>query len=539
MNGGQELTRRVFWLLVLVALAASGAGRAGTASKPDGDSGTDATELTITIVKPRQTVYYFDDKVKQHTVLIEATVVEMGAKGKRQDIKTILWTVSQSTREKDFQDWKELSSTTEPVAGPKGKRVCRLSRTFSSKDMPKEADVVKVRVRATATLPAGVPTPPPIAEIVLTLKRPGERPEIWVARPSFGYTEQSNNPIQFKLYWRQPAKSISWTFGDGSSDTTNNPTPVHSYKQHGTFTVSVTATGSRGRTFAAQPRNVSVAFVPPKALPRILHEGQLVGEDIASVPANRTVVLTDASTGDIVSRRWYLNGKPLEAGQKSLPLEDPGNYTLALEVRGPAGNDGTVGATDRAAVECKVTPSRDIVRPAITALILLIVYLGVVWRVFSRNEPRAWRVYYGIDEEHVTFKQVGDFWSRWRKEARIPMARLFPDSEYWHWGRGKSDRIVVRCAVKRRGVFSGSLAFTGDGDPDVTWAEVRAGETDKSYALKDERAVEEEAYREARFRLAADGRASRWGMLFKVLFFVAFCGILWWVWHVTNPPGSW
>ena len=240
-----------------------------------------------------------------------------------------------------------------------------------------------------------------------------------------------------------------------------------------------------------------------------------------------------------MSRRWYLNDKPLEAGQESLPFEDPGNYTLTLEVRGPAGNDGTVGATDRAAVECKVTPSRDIVRPAATALILLIVYLGVVWRVFSRNEPRAWRVYYGVDEEHMTFKQVADFWSRWRKEARIPMARLFPDSEYWHWARGKSDHIVVRSAVKRRGVFSGSLAFTGEGDPDVTWAEVKAGETDKSYALKDDRAVEEEAYREARFRLAADGRASRSGMLFKLLFFAAFCGILWWVWHVTNPPGSW
>ncbi|RYJ39594.1 secreted protein containing PKD domain [Flavobacterium anhuiense] len=76
----------------------------------------------------------------------------------------------------------------------------------------------------------------------------------------------SNQNTQFTLIDAQNITSANWSFGDGNRSTDLSPT--HTYATAGTYTVSVTATGTRGSV--VKTRDVIISAVPTATKPQDL-----------------------------------------------------------------------------------------------------------------------------------------------------------------------------------------------------------------------------------------------------------------------------
>ncbi len=125
--------------------------------------------------------------------------------------------------------------------------------------------------------------------------------------------------------------SRSWTFGDGGSSTAQHPT--YTYDDPGTYTVRLTVTGPSGSDTETENNYITVteAPVPPVA--------NFSGTPTTGM-APLEVSFTDSSTGDIDSWSWsFGDGGSSTAQNLTYTYDDPGTYTVALEVTGPGGID--------------------------------------------------------------------------------------------------------------------------------------------------------------------------------------------------------
>ncbi len=128
--------------------------------------------------------------------------------------------------------------------------------------------------------------------------------------------------------------SCAWTFGDGNTSTTCNPS--HTYTAAGTYSVSLTVTGPGGSNTQTKTNYITVSGPPPTpdftALP-------LTGQ------APLTVGFTNNSTDTINSWLWDFGD-----GNTSTP-ENPwhsysvtGTFTISLTATGPGGSQTKVKA---------------------------------------------------------------------------------------------------------------------------------------------------------------------------------------------------
>jgi len=121
----------------------------------------------------------------------------------------------------------------------------------------------------------------------------------------------------------------SWTFGDGETSTDQNP--VHTYDLPGVYTVSLEATGPGGADTHTEIDYITVTPGPPSAA-------------FSGTPVNGLapleVSLTDLSAGEVTSWSWTFGDGGTSTDQNPIyTYNDPGVYTVSLEVTGPGGTD--------------------------------------------------------------------------------------------------------------------------------------------------------------------------------------------------------
>ena len=126
--------------------------------------------------------------------------------------------------------------------------------------------------------------------------------------------------------------SFLWDFGDGGTSTEMTRF-THTYESAGSYTVSLTATGPGGSDTETKADYITVSEpgTPPAA-------------NFSASPRSGntplTVKFTDFSTGDINGWSWNFGDGGTGAEQSPTHIyENPGNYTISLNVSGPGGSD--------------------------------------------------------------------------------------------------------------------------------------------------------------------------------------------------------
>src|SRR5260221_8381178 len=114
----------------------------------------------------------------------------------------------------------------------------------------------------------------------------------FAANPSSG---QAPLTVQFADQSSGPVVSGSWDFGDGSASSSDE-SPSHVYGSAGSFTATLTVTGSSGQTSSAS-QTITVANPPPPVVASF-------SANPSSGQAPLTVQFADQSSGPITSWDW-------------------------------------------------------------------------------------------------------------------------------------------------------------------------------------------------------------------------------------------
>jgi PKD repeat protein len=123
----------------------------------------------------------------------------------------------------------------------------------------------------------------------------------------------------------------SWSFGDGGNSTAQNP--ANTYDNPGTYTVSLEVAGPGGTDTRTQTDYITVTDTsqPPVA-------------SFSAAPTTGTAPLlvsfTDTSNGAITNWSWSFGDGGTSAEQNpAYTYDNPGTFTVSLEVTGPWGNN--------------------------------------------------------------------------------------------------------------------------------------------------------------------------------------------------------
>lgn len=129
------------------------------------------------------------------------------------------------------------------------------------------------------------------------------------------------------------AASYSWTFGDGGTSTSANPS--HTYTSAGTYTVTLTAINTCGSDQMVRTNYITIT-TPPCDPPVANFSGSPTSGDY---PLN--VTFTDLSTFSPTSWSWtFGDGGSSTAQNPSHTYTAAGNYTVSLTATNSCGSDG-------------------------------------------------------------------------------------------------------------------------------------------------------------------------------------------------------
>ncbi len=139
----------------------------------------------------------------------------------------------------------------------------------------------------------------------------------------------------------------AWDFGDGGTDTAQNP--IHTYAAPGTYDVALTVTGPGGSDTSTSAGYVTVSGPPTAAFS---------SSDSTGI-APHTVTFTDASTGGATSWAWDFG----DGGTDTVQNPDhtytaAGTYTVVLIATSACGSD-TLTAVDMITVDPPLAPVAD------------------------------------------------------------------------------------------------------------------------------------------------------------------------------------
>ncbi len=122
-----------------------------------------------------------------------------------------------------------------------------------------------------------------------------------------------------------------WNFGDGTSSVEQNP--AHSYRDAGTYSVTLTVTNSKGTATTTQTDLVTVAVNPP------LLNAKFTGTPTSGV-APLAVQFTDASVGGVTAWAWDFGDGSTETVQNPTHVYAAnGTYTVKLTVTSASGTN--------------------------------------------------------------------------------------------------------------------------------------------------------------------------------------------------------
>jgi PKD repeat protein len=141
-------------------------------------------------------------------------------------------------------------------------------------------------------------------------------PAIGLAPLAVSFTDQSTGTIS---KWK-------WSFGDGKTSTSQNPT--HTYSKGGLYSVTLTVSGHGGTSTLAQSNLITVNVSPNAGF----------AEKPATGKAPLTVSFIDNSTGTVTSWLWnFGDGQTSTEQNPSHTYETAGTYNVTLQVTGPYG----------------------------------------------------------------------------------------------------------------------------------------------------------------------------------------------------------
>ncbi|MBC7099147.1 PKD domain-containing protein, partial [Candidatus Bipolaricaulota bacterium] len=148
--------------------------------------------------------------------------------------------------------------------------------------------------------------------------------------------------VRFRDLSRGEIEKWNWDFGDGA--TSDIPNPTHSYKEKGTFTVTLTVTDRYGNSAAAS-KELRVVNIPPTADPGGPYEGFIYQEIVFSAERSSD------PDGEIVSYLWDFGDGNEARGRQVLHVYlKPGTYTVCLTVIDDDGDADTACTTAEIAV---------------------------------------------------------------------------------------------------------------------------------------------------------------------------------------------
>lgn len=126
-------------------------------------------------------------------------------------------------------------------------------------------------------------------------------------------------------------KPISWTWSFGDGKTPKSQNPAHTYKNAGTYTVSLTVKDKLGTKTTTKSNLI------------IVKNTLLIANFSASPITGKqplTVQFTDSSTGSPTSWKWdFGDGKTSREQNPEHKYNKAGNYTVSLKVKNAAGSD--------------------------------------------------------------------------------------------------------------------------------------------------------------------------------------------------------
>jgi PKD repeat protein len=172
--------------------------------------------------------------------------------------------------------------------------------------------------------------------------------------PTTGFAPLTVNFTDLSTNGGATITSWSWTFGDGGTSTSQNPS--HIYAAPGTYSVSLTATNSVGPGSTTKTNYITAAVVPVP--PTAAFSGTPTSGD-----APLTVQFTDestAGTSPITGRLWdFGDGSTSIATNPSHVYTVPGSYTVALTVSTLVGDNTATKGSYIQALTPPVSPTAE------------------------------------------------------------------------------------------------------------------------------------------------------------------------------------
>jgi len=158
--------------------------------------------------------------------------------------------------------------------------------------------------------------------------------------------------------------SWSWSFGDGGTDTVQNPS--HTYANSGTYTVTLTATNPEGATYTQTRSDYITVDTPVTVTETITTETtsiavqNTISAGFTGTPVTGAspleVSFTDTSTGSPSSWNWdFGDGSQSTLENPSHIYSVPDSYTVSLTVTGSGGTN-VKSLTDYITVKDESTP---------------------------------------------------------------------------------------------------------------------------------------------------------------------------------------
>lgn len=141
-------------------------------------------------------------------------------------------------------------------------------------------------------------------------------------------------PVNFVSTSTGAISNYAWSFGDGTISAVANPS--HTYANAGSYSVSLTVSGSGGSDTTSKVKYITVSAFPSIPSPPLA----AFSADSAVGMAPLLVAFTSAATGTVISYFWNFGDGATSTDQHPVhSYATPGNYTVSLVVGGPSGSN--------------------------------------------------------------------------------------------------------------------------------------------------------------------------------------------------------
>jgi len=154
-------------------------------------------------------------------------------------------------------------------------------------------------------------------------------------------------PLTVQFHDQSSGRIMAWDWLLGNGDRSGARHPRHTYRQIGTYSITLTVTGPEGSDSTTRTDYIS-------ALPSVPHAAFSASPLSGSPPL--TVYFTDQSGGEITDRHWDFGDGSSSTEQNPIhTYTTPGTFSVTLTVSGPGGQD-SLTRTDYIAVVQNAEP---------------------------------------------------------------------------------------------------------------------------------------------------------------------------------------